>query len=200
MKGNFQVIVIAIFIAAAVFGVLVFSGVIPIGEDESQGRGTVVLWGTVPANLLSYLLEEFNQLHPSFTLQYAQKFPETFNQDLLEALASGEGPDLFFLPDDLAYGYRNKIFTIPYESFPISAFKNTFAGAGEVFLTSSGILALPLVIDPMMMYYNRSILDASGVVYPPVDWAEVTELVPVLTKKDETNKIIKSAVALGQFS
>jgi hypothetical protein len=31
------------------------------------------------------------------------------DQDILEALASGKGPDLFFLPDYLAYDYSNKI-------------------------------------------------------------------------------------------
>jgi len=71
-------------------------------------------------------------------VKYVQKSPETFDRDLLEALASGAGPDMFFLPDNLVFQYTNKIFTIPYGSFPLTTFKNTFAGAGEVFLTSKG--------------------------------------------------------------
>src|SRR3989338_1981945 len=157
MKGNFQIITIIVFIALAIFGVLVFSGAIPIGnKNEVGGQGTVVLWGTVKAGIMSNLLEEFR--------------------------------------------YSNQIATIPYQSYPLSSFKNTFAGAGEVFLTSKGILAIPISIDPLVKYYNRSTLDANGVVYPPAFWDEVSLLVPVLTKRDELNRIIKSTVAMGHFS
>src|SRR3989338_9498547 len=201
MKGNFQLIIIIVFVALAIFGILVFSGAISIGNDDAEGSlGTVVLWGTVKAETMGLLLEEFNNANPTFIVKYVQKSTDTFDQDLLEALAGGRGPDMFFLPDNLAFHYANKIFTIPYKSYSLALFKNDFAGAGEVFLTSKGILAIPISIDPLMMYYNRSTLDANGVVYPPAFWDEVSLLVPVLTKRDELNRIIKSTVAMGHFS
>ena len=201
MKGNFQLIIIIVFIALAIFGILVFSGAISIGNDDAEGSlGTVVLWGTVKAETMGLLLEEFNNANPTFIVKYVQKSTDTFDQDLLEALAGGRGPDMFFLPDNLAFHYANKIFTIPYKSYSLALFKNDFAGAGEVFLTSKGILAIPISIDPLMMYYNRSILDANAVVYPPVFWDEMSTLVPTITKKDDSNKIIKSAIAFGHFS
>ncbi len=201
MKGNFQIIIIIIFIVAAIFGILVFSGAIPLGGSKSAGSaGTVVLWGTVSSSTLMPLLEQFNSENKSFVVNYEQKSASTFDQDLLEALATGTGPDMIILPDNLAFNYSNKIFPIPYESYPVSTFKNNFAGAGDVFLTSKGILAFPLSIDPLMMYFNRSILDANGVVYPPATWDDLTTLLPKLTQKDETNKITKSMVALGHFS
>lgn len=106
----------------------------------------------------------------------------------------------FFITDDLVFKYSNKIYTIPYQSFPVNTFKNSFVGAGEVFLTSKGVLAFPLTVDPLMMYYNRSVLDANGIAYPPVYWDEFFNLVPLLTKKDDRGFITKSTVAMGQFS
>ena len=53
-------------------------------------------------------------------------------------------------------------------------------------------MAFPLSIDPLMMYFNRSILDANAVVYPPVSWEEVSALIPIITQKDDSNKIIKA--------
>ncbi|MEX2029120.1 MAG: extracellular solute-binding protein [Candidatus Paceibacterota bacterium] len=201
MKGNFQIIIVIVFIALAIFGVLVFSGAIPIGGDNAPGSmGTVVLWGTVRATTMAPILEEFNKANQTFTVQYVEKFAETFNEDLLEALAVGVGPDMFFLPDNLIFHYANKITTIPYQSYPLSAFKNNFVGAGEVFLTPNGMLAFPLAVDPLVMYYNRSMLDGSGIVFPPTYWDEMLELTPVLTKKDDSNRILKSAVALGNYS
>ena len=43
-------------------------------------------------------------------------------------------------------------------------------------------------------------LDANSIVYPPRYLDEFLSLVPSLTKKDENKKIIKSGVAMGQFS
>ena len=200
MKGNFQIIILIIFIVGAIFGILVFSGAIPMGKTSTGSLGTVVLWGTVPNSIISPAIKNFNDANQSLVVKYVEKSADTFDQDLLEASASGTAPDMFFLPDDLAFHYADKIFTIPYQSYPLVSFKNNFAGAGEVFLTSRGILAFPISIDPLMMYYNRSMLDASGIVYPPVYWDEMVNIVPTLTKKDDLNKIIKSAIAFGHFS
>jgi ABC-type glycerol-3-phosphate transport system substrate-binding protein len=200
MKGNFKLIILIIFMVAAILGVLVFSGAIPIGKDGAGSLGKVVLWGTIPEATMSAVMKDFNDANPTFIVSYVQKSTDTFGQDLLEAVASGTGPDMFFLPDNLVFNYTNKIFIIPYQNYPLSSFKNNFAGAGEVFLTSNGILAFPISIDPLMMYYNRSILDANGVVYPPNNWEEMTNVVPTLTKKDDSNKITKSALAFGYSS
>lgn len=185
----------------AIFGILVFSGAIKIGSNNSPGSlGTVTLWGTVKSSLMSSIVEQFNKENPTIILKYQQKSADSFDQDLLEALASGTGPDIFLLPDNLAFHYANKIFTVPYSSFPVVSFKNSFAGAGEIFLTSNGTLSFPLSVDPLVMYYNRSTLDTNGIVSPPTSWDELASLVPVLTKRDESGKIIKSTVALGHFS
>lgn len=202
MKGSFQLIIIIVFIALAILGVLVFSGAIPIGQNsnETGGQGSVVLWGTVKSGAILPILDDFNKANPTFVVGYVEKSADTFDQDLLEALAAGAGPDMLFLPDSLVFHYANKILTVPYQNYPLASFKKIFAGAGEVFLTSNGILAFPIAIDPLVMYYNRSLLDASGIVYPPVFWDEFGKLVPALTKKDDSNKIIQSAVALGHFS
>jgi ABC-type glycerol-3-phosphate transport system substrate-binding protein len=159
-----------------------------------------VLWGTVPASLLRGPLEDFNDANPNFILRYEEKSADSFDRDLLEAMAAGTGPDMFLISDSLAYHYADKIVTIPYASYSPAAFKNIFAGAGEVFMTGEGILAFPLSIDPLVLYYNRSILDGESVVTSPKDWEEFSEDVVKLTQKDEGNQISRSAAALGQYA
>ncbi|MEK7219348.1 MAG: extracellular solute-binding protein [Patescibacteria group bacterium] len=198
---NFQLITIVVFVVLAILGLLVFSGTIPLGDSNtSQGQGTVVLWGTTNSSRVAPLIEEFNVTNPTFVLKYVQKSADTLDQDLLEALASGVGPDLILLPDNLAFRYANRLFAIPYTSYSLATFKSNFSGAGEVFLTGRGVLAFPITVDPLVMYYNRSILDANSVIYPPAFWDDLVKLVPILTKKDDANKITKSTVALGHFA
>jgi len=202
MKGNFQIVVLIIFLVGAVFSVFVFSGTIKLGKDKKQTgpQGTVVLWGTIRNEFISKALEDLNESNQAFTISYVQKSAENFDNELLEALASGTGPDLFFLTNDLAYHYKNKIFGIPYDVLPLVSFKTSFSSAAEVFVNSKGIMAVPIAIDPIVMYYNRSILDSAGIVYPPTTWDQFSELIPLLTKKDDNKKISKSTVGLGQFS
>jgi len=202
MSKNFQLIVLVVFMVAAVFGLFVFSGAIPIGGggDEATPQGTVVMWGTVDSGVVNRFLDDFNIINETFSVVYEEKSADTFDNDLLEALASGKGPDMFFISDDLVYKYSNKIYTIPYSSFPVNTFKNNFIGAGEVFLTSKGVLAFPLSVDPLMMYYNRSILDANGIAYPPSYWDELVNLIPILNQKDDRGILTRSTVAMGQFS
>src|SRR3989344_6863595 len=159
MTGNFKIIILVVFIIAGIFGLLVFSGAIPLGEDANQAKGTVILWGTVKSKIVNPLLDNFNRINTDFVVKYEEKISENFDADLLEALASGKGPDMFLITDDLVYKYSNKIFVIPFQSFPLSTFKSTFINAGEIFLNSKGIVAFPLGVDPLMMYYNRSLLD-----------------------------------------
>lgn len=97
MKGNFQIIILIVFIAAAVLGVFVFSGAIPLGnENSTDAQGTVILWGTVKSQIIYSLLEDFNRINSTFTVKYVEKSADTFDNDLLEALAEGKGPDMFF--------------------------------------------------------------------------------------------------------
>lgn len=202
MKGNFQLILVIIFIVAAVLGIMVFSGAIPLGnkKDVSPLKGNVTLWGTQTKTAMAPLIEKFNGPNQTFKLSYSERSAETFNQDLLEALAEGQGPDLFLLPDDLVFSYSNKIYTVPYANFSSADFKSTYAGAAEVFLGNKGTIAFPLTIDPLVMYYNRSILDTNGIVYPPAYWDEFNEMSGKITKKDDAGQIIKSAVGFGQYS
>lgn len=199
---NFQIIVLIVFIAAAIFGILVFSGTIPLGSNSANtgSQGTVVLWGTQNAQTVNALLDDFNRANPTMVVKYAQKPADSFDKDLLEAMASGTGPDMFFITDGLAFKYSNKIFTIPYQSFSVSTFQSNFLTAGEVFLSDKGVIAFPIAIDPLMMYYDRSAFDSNGIVYPPAYWDDLGAMVPKLTKKDDRGAIIESAIGLGQFS
>ena len=202
MKINFQIVVIIVFVITAILGVLVFAGVIPLGStsNKTTSLGTVVIWGTVNGSSIKQTIIDFNKANPTLVVVYVQKNEATFNQDLLEAMVKGQGPDMFLLPDDLIFSYQSKISPISYQSYSTASFKSTFIGAGEVFLTSKGILAFPISIDPLMMYYNRSILDQNSIIFPPKYWDDFQSLVPVLTKKDASNAITMSTVSLGQFS
>ena len=199
--GKFQTVVLGIFIFGIVLGVLAFSGVLPTRKSsQSVARGTVTLWGTIPNETLASVLSRINTENSDFSVQYVEKNAATFDTELIEALARDQGPDLVLIAHDGVVRHQDKLFAIPYESFTERAFKDMYIQEGELYLAKEGILALPLSVDPLVMYYNRPLFDGAGVALPPAYWDEFFALAPKLTIRGPLLSISQSFVALGESS
>lgn len=197
----FQTVLLVILGFFIVFAVLVFSGIIPFFDSAPDGvGGEVVLWGTLPAAKLTASIEELNTANADiFSMRYVEKKEATFDTELVEALASGTGPDMILLPHELVVRHENKILPIPYSSFNARLFRDSFIEEGELYLRDDGIIALPFSIDPLVMYWNRDIFTDAGRASPPMDWSEFLTLASLITKKDASLNISQSLVALGDF-
>ncbi len=197
----FQVILLGFFGVALVFAVLVFSGIIPLFNKAPDGvAGEVVLWGTFPSQFFRDPILELNRnANGLWNITYIQKEASTFDTELVEALASGRGPDALLLSHDLIMRHRDKVFPIPYESISKRVFLDTFIEEGELFLSSDGALAFPATVDPLVMYVNRDIFSGAGISQYPTVWDEFFTLALDLTKIDAARNITQSSVALGEF-
>src|SRR5437016_5072288 len=98
MKSNFQIALIVIFVAFFVFAVLIFSGLIPIGNSSKDNglQGKFVVWGTFSSKDMTNALETISQTNKDLLINYVQKPEAGYQQSLIEAFAKGTGPDLFF--------------------------------------------------------------------------------------------------------
>jgi len=200
--SNFQIGLIATFVIFAVVAVLIFTGAVPgFKAPEGGYGGEVVIWGTLPKTKLAGPLDAFNQQNKSlFTVVYEEKDADTFELTLLEALASGNGPDMFLLPQDLVLKHRDKTLLIPFSTFTERDFKDTFIEEGELYTTPTGILALPFTIDPLVMYWNRDIFSSAGVARAPEFWDEFLTIAPTMTKRDDASNILTATIAFGEFA
>ncbi|MBI2475977.1 MAG: extracellular solute-binding protein [Candidatus Taylorbacteria bacterium] len=189
-------------ITLAVFALAIIAGVIVLATTKSANRGNsfpVVIWGTMPVAEFNNAVADLKQGKAGLKLTYIEKKPESFDQGLIEALASGVGPDAILLPQDLIMRYRGKVLPLSYSSMSLPTFKNTFIQEAELYLDDAGIIALPFAVDPLVMYWNRDLLINAGLSLPPAFWNEFIALAPKLTVKDKNLNILKSAVALGEF-
>ncbi len=199
---NFQVILLVIFGAAVLVAVLIFSGAIKTKDGNSDAMGAtgkVTMWGTLPAKSVATLLAQYNEDKETYQITYVEKSITTFDTELTEALASGKGPDLFLLPDDLLWKYRNRINLYPYENYPERTYKDTFINGSDIFLSPSGIMALPFSVDPIVMYYNRDMFENAFIATPPTVWDDVYNVSRALTKKDENSLITESGMSFGTW-
>lgn len=197
---NFQTAITGIFIFCIVIGVLMFSGVIKTGKDRQAAAGSVVMWGTLDGDTVRRIVSQFNAAQDSIELSYVERPASSFDQDLIEALARGQGPDLILLSNDSIIRHDDKVQVVPYASYPERQFRDTFLQEGELYLTSEGVLGFPLSVDPLVMYYNRQLLESAGIATPPRYWDEFPQLALAMTKRDASGNLTQSFVALGESS
>ncbi|MEK7182258.1 MAG: extracellular solute-binding protein [Patescibacteria group bacterium] len=194
---NFQTITIFIFSALALLGVILFA---IQKSNSSDAIPQISLWGTMDISTFNKISGEIgsNKLI-SFKINYKQIKKDNFDSELIEALASGVGPDAIILSQDKILKYENKIFSIPFSSFSERDFRDNFIEGAEIFLTKDSIIAFPLTIDPLVMYWNRDILSNAGIVKPPAYWDEIYSIVKKITEKDNAQNLKKETIAFGEF-
>ena len=196
--STFQIAILAVFAALAVAGVGIFAFV--VGGQQTETIGAVEMWGTFDEAAVSAVLRQLSEGDSRFkNITYIEKKPETYSKELTEALAANRGPDVYILRHDDAIRDAAKLTPISYEALPKEQFNNTFIQGAEPFLSLDGVLAIPLLVDPLVMYWNRDILSTAGFSQPPATWDELYNFATKVTKKDDTNSIIKSAIALGEY-
>lgn len=169
------------------------------------------------------IIAAYHQLHPNVNIEYRKIRYEEYEKVLLEAWAEDRGPDIFSIHNTWMEKYQNKIEPMPDELelpyiikvnnktgdvekagykkvrtlAPIDI-KNRFADVvyGDV-VRDNQVWGLPLSVDTLALFYNRSMLDNVGITEVPKTWLEVKEAVKKLTLQDEEGNIVQSGIALG---
>ena len=196
--SQFQIILTSIFGFFILIGVILFAGFKT--DNNSENIGSILIWGTVEENTINAVLKDLAERDDKFEkVKYEQIDENNFDSILAEAMAEDKGPDLFFLPQDKIIKHQNKILAIPYETFSLRDYKDYFIEEGELYLTDSGILALPFMVDPLVTYWNRSIHTRLGIAEPPRYWDTFFAFAKKVSEKDENMNILTSAVALGEY-
>jgi ABC-type glycerol-3-phosphate transport system substrate-binding protein len=196
--STFQLALLISFGSLAVAGVLVFA--LAVGGPNVNTVGAVTVWGPLDRTAFATVIRQVAENNAQLSqVTYVQKDPTTYETDLLEALASNTGPDLFLIRQDYVVKDANKIAAIPSASLSESQFQNTFIDAASPFLSPNGVLGVPLFADPLVLYWNKDMLANAGFSQPPRYWDEFFTLGQKISTRNDTGGIVKSAVALGEY-
>ncbi len=198
---KFQTILLIVFGVGAILAVMVFAGYIPTpsGKSSVKGSGTVVIWGTISdPNFVSYMTDLADGIQ-DFHIRYIAKDKSTYESELIEAFADGTAPDLFFVDNENVLRFSAQIEPVSYTTLPQKTFLESYAGAFSIFLSPKGVLAYPFLIDPMVLYYNKTLLANDGIATPPKYWDEFNTLAETLTKRDTTGAFLQSTIPFGRF-
>jgi len=192
---------------AIIFGVVgavvVLAFVFVLFRKPSTNVGVPVsltVWGTEPFEAMKPALEAYQGIRPNVTPTYRELDPLVYRDTLLDALASGQGPDIFVIESTDVGEMKGKISPAPASLSP-ALVQSTFPKAVESDVIDAGqVYGLPLSLDTLALLYNRDLLDGGGIVSPPATWEEVVAAVPRLAAIDDQNQVQRAAIALGGTS
>jgi ABC-type glycerol-3-phosphate transport system substrate-binding protein len=176
LKSKFKTLPKLRLFSAALAVLLVSAGCNSGGS--SAKTVTLNVWGVFEtSDNMAPFIQAYQQAHPNVRISYTEKNVATYEQDLINALASGNGPDVYEI-----------------QTAFLDVVKNDF-------VTSDGkIFAMPLTVDSLGLYYNKDILGAAGIATPPKTWNDLQADVKAVTKLNHAGTFTQSGVAMGTTS
>ncbi len=153
------------------------------------------------------MLQAFKAEYGAIQVNY-RKFNniEEYREVILNELAEGEGPDIFFMHNSWFYQDHKKLLPAP-KGVTVQAFKETYVDvvANDVIMKDDtgveNIYSFPLYVDTLALYYNRAHFNDKiperGT--PAKTWAALEEDVFKLKKEDNSFERFKVAgISLGR--
>ncbi len=167
----------------------------------------------------SDIITAFKQQYPHININIRKLRLEEYEDALLKALAEGRGPDIISIHNSWVRKYKNIITPMPASvTLPVTVtegrstrttlqtttmntvrdLRNNFVDVvlDDVVLDEK-IYALPVSLDTLVLYYNRTLLTRANIPTPPATWNDFKDQVKKLTLQNSRGEIIQAGVSLG---
>ncbi len=190
----------AILLLFAIFPLFFLSGCGCKQTPEKKYSLDLEIWGLFDdSDVFSDTFENYKKINPNIkTITYKKLSPDTYEKDLLEALASDQGPDIFLIRNVWADQFSDKLSSAPATVLNEKSVRDEFVDVvAEDFVKNGEVLALPLSVDSLNLFYNKDIFNKVGISAPPKTWKELEDCVKKINQVSDSGEIIQSGVALG---
>lgn len=197
-----QLVIFGAVVIVVIFLALLFTCTIPglksCAEVEQRLEGAITFWGLDEENAYETANTSFAERFPGVEMAYRGfDSEETYESALLQALAAGDGPDIFMIPNRSLPRNIAKISAIPETRLSIVQLREAFPQIVEHdFVVQERIYALPVSIDTLALLYNRDLIDQAGVAIPTT-WEEFQNAIPKVTKFSDGKRIKEAGAAIG---
>jgi multiple sugar transport system substrate-binding protein len=186
-----------LFALLAIMAVPLFSG---CGSSSSSYLVNLEIWGPYDeSQVYTTIIEQYKKVNPYIgEIKYKKFSSDTYKQELLDALASGQGPDIFLMNNAWFPSFENKIYPAPTPFVSEQDIKNSFPDVVySDFVDNGKAYAVPLSVDSLELYYNKDMFNAAGIVSAPKTWQEFQNDVAKMTIIDSSGNIVRSGAAMG---
>lgn len=189
------------------------------GEKQVPEAKEMVVWGFVDEDVFKPIIKDFNSSGGSIKIKYIKKnLTEKYENESLNSIMSGEGPDVWAIPNDWLYRHKDKLYPLPEEI--IKSKKINFSNVADVVSIDNQIdkhyYGLTPGVDALQIYYNPSLLDkgleraknyysndwnkidevSSRFTKFPTTWGELNSILPWITERNGS-QITTAGIAMG---
>lgn len=197
-----QVIIFGSIGVIALLALGLVTGIVPGLKERPPAPFTLTVWSPEDEpELWQSIASRYRDELKSAAITYVRKDAATYEEELINALAAGEGPDIFFLASSKLAQHRDKISPLADGSlgYQKKNLKNLFADAIAKAITDEAgrLLGTPLYLDTLALFFNRDYLNAANIPNPPQTWDELTGQSRGLTRLSSLGSISRSGVAMG---
>ncbi|MDP3052780.1 MAG: extracellular solute-binding protein [bacterium] len=197
-----QLIIVSVVGVVILFFILVFLGVIPGMRPATKTKlqATLEFWGVYDQkSAYRNVIDQFQNLHSGIRINYRQFDPGTYENELINALAAGKGPDIFMIHNTWLPKHYDKISPLPQEKLNLATYTDQLFPevVKEDFTDNKLIYAFPLSIDTITLIYNKDIFNQSGIALVPTNWTEFQNIIPAVRVLDKIGKISRAGAAIG---
>ena len=184
---------------AVALGGLLFSGCGFKSAAPETYQVKLEVWGILDSDAYAGIFSEYKMTNPYVIEINYRKLPiETYKEDLLNALAAGNGPDIFMIRNAWRGAFEDKVVPAPDYLLTEKQYRDVFVDVvAEDFVKDGKIYAAPLSVDSLALYYNKDLFNAAGIARPPATWEELLGDVRKLNRINQFGVIDQSAIALG---
>jgi multiple sugar transport system substrate-binding protein len=183
-----------------VSGLIFLSGCGCKQPNPKQYRINLEVWG-FDDNSEDYveLFENYKKIDPNIqSIEYKKISSGTYKKELIEAMAAGQGPDIFLLHNTWLPSFADKIAPAPSNIISEQKFRKDFADVVlDDFLDKGQVWAVPLWVDTLALYYNKDLFNVASITSPPKNWNEFISDAEKLTKINGNGQIERSGAAMG---
>lgn len=182
-----------------IFSLFFFSGCF---KSKSENyKVDLEIWGVFDDSNVAYkdAIQKYKEINPLIgDITYRKFTIDTYKEDLLNAMASGQGPDICLIHNTWLPSFKDKLAPSSENILGEREFRDNFVDvAANDFLNEGQVFATPLSVDSLALYYNKDLFNSEGIVSPPTTWEGFNEDVKKLTKIDKFGNIIQSGAAMG---
>lgn len=125
----------------------------------------------------------------------------TYEKTLLEALASGRGPDVFVINNAWIDAHKDILSPAPLIVINPAQLQTEFVDVVTKDVVRGGyIYALPTSVDTLALFVNTNIFNANGIAQMPATWTDFQADVSKITKVSRLGVIDQSGAAIGTGS
>ncbi|MGA2667152.1 MAG: extracellular solute-binding protein [Patescibacteria group bacterium] len=197
-----------IIIGAGVLLIIVLLILVLTMGGKSKSKTAVgsklIVWDSVDNQSdFTQAIQDFTNNHPGLDISFVKKDPATYETDSINAIASGNGPDVWIIPSNWMPSQLDKLAAMPAKTLDpkgkkdnASYFQDTFVPVTTTDSIANGqVYGVPLNMDTLSLYYNADTLGNCYQTYiqahpsadaqtlnkllnnPPATWDDITNIV-----------------------